>query len=86
MATLWGPSCTISGVKMSTTASERIVDKLEFFPHNFPMPQISSTDRLLMAANDMDDALQHPHLQVPFAQVRDDTITVLAQLATILKK
>jgi hypothetical protein len=33
-------------VCLSATASERIVDTLEFFPHNSPMPQLSSTDRL----------------------------------------
>jgi hypothetical protein len=38
-----------------------------------------------MAANDMATALKHPHPEVPFAQVGDDTITVLAQLATIFK-
>jgi hypothetical protein len=35
-------------VNISATASERIVDTLEFFPHNYQMPQLSSTDRLLM--------------------------------------
>jgi hypothetical protein len=43
-------------VYISTTASERIVDTLEFFPHNYQLPQLSSTNRLLMAANDMTDA------------------------------
>jgi hypothetical protein len=36
-------------VYRSSTASERIVDTLEFFPHNSTMPQLSSTDRLLMS-------------------------------------
>jgi hypothetical protein len=49
-------------VYISTTASERIVDTLDFFPHNYQMPQLSSTDRLLMAAKDMMDTLQNPHL------------------------
>jgi hypothetical protein len=40
-------------VYISATASERIVDTLEFFPRHYQMPQLSSTDRLLMAANDM---------------------------------
>jgi hypothetical protein len=44
-------------VYISATASERIVDTIEFFPHNFPMPQLSSTYRLIMAANDMSNAL-----------------------------
>jgi hypothetical protein len=66
-------------VYISSTARERIVDTLDFFPHNSPIPQLSSTDILLMAANDMDDALKHPHPEVLSAQVGDDTITALAQ-------
>jgi hypothetical protein len=72
-------------VYISSTTSERIVGTLEFFPHNSPMPKLSSTDRLLMAANDMANALKHPHPEVQFAQVGDDTITSLAQLAAIFK-
>jgi hypothetical protein len=49
------------------------------------MPQLSSTDRLLMTANDMVHALTHPHSEAPFAQVVDATITALAQLATTFK-
>jgi hypothetical protein len=45
-------------VYISATASELIVDTLEFFPHNFPMPQFSSTYRLIMAANDMSNAIK----------------------------
>jgi hypothetical protein len=72
-------------VYISSTASERIVDTLEFFPHNYQMPQLSSTDRLIMAAKDMTDALQNPHPAVPFARVGDDTISALAELAAIFK-
>jgi hypothetical protein len=72
-------------VYISTTASERIVDTLELCPHHYQMPQLSSTDRLLMAAKDMTDALQNPHPEVPFASVRDDTIKALADLAAIFK-
>jgi hypothetical protein len=67
------------------TASERIVDTLEFFPHNFPMPQLSSTDRLIMAANDMSNALKNPHPEVPFTKIGDDTIEALTKLAEIFK-
>jgi hypothetical protein len=70
-------------VYISCTASERIVDTLEFFPHNYQMPQLSSTDRLIMAAKDMTDALQNPHPEVPFTRVGDDTISALADLAAI---
>jgi hypothetical protein len=72
-------------VYISATASERIVDTLEFFPNNYQMPQLSSTDRLLMAAKDMMDALQNTHPEVPFASVGDDTIVALADLAAIFK-
>jgi hypothetical protein len=72
-------------VYITTTASERIVDTLELFPHNYQMPQLSSTDRLLMAAKDMMDALQNPHPKVPFASVGDDTIAALTDLAAIFK-
>jgi hypothetical protein len=72
-------------VYISTTASKRIVDTLEFFPHNYQMPQLSSTDRLLVAAKDMTDDLQNPHPEVPFATVGDDTIAALMDLAAIFK-
>jgi hypothetical protein len=72
-------------VYISATASERIVDTLEFFPHNYQMPRLSSTDRLIMAANDMTDALQNPHPEVTFTQVGDDTISALTALAEIFK-
>jgi hypothetical protein len=38
-----------------------------------------------MASNVIANALKHPHPAVPFTQVGDDTITELAQLATIFK-
>jgi hypothetical protein len=60
-----------------TTTSERILDTLEFFPHNYQMPQLSSTDRLLMAGKDTTDAFQKPHPDVPFYSVGDDTISAL---------
>jgi hypothetical protein len=61
------------------------VDTLEFFPHNYQMPQLSSTDRLLMASKDVTDAFQNPHPDVPFTSVGDDTIAALADLAANFK-
>jgi hypothetical protein len=72
-------------IYISATASERIVDTLEFFPHNYQMPQLSSADRLRMAANIMADALQNPHPVAPFTHVGDDTISALTELAVIFK-
>jgi hypothetical protein len=61
------------------------VDTLEFFPHNYQLPELSSTDRLLMAVKDMTGAFQNPHPAVPFASVGDDTIAALTDLAAIFK-
>jgi hypothetical protein len=72
-------------VYISITASECIVDTLELLPHNYQMPQLSSTDRLLMADKDMTDAFQNAHPDVPFASVGDDTIVALTDLAAIFK-
>jgi hypothetical protein len=77
--------CRCQNVYLSTMASERIVDTLEFFPNNYGMPQLSSTDRLRMSAKDMTAALQNPHPEVPFASVGDDTIAALTDLAAIFK-
>jgi hypothetical protein len=72
-------------VYISATASERTVDNLEFFHHNSPILQLSSTYRLIMAANDMTNALKNHHPVVPLAQVGDDTIAALTQLAETFK-
>jgi hypothetical protein len=78
-------SVPMSKFYISSTASENIVDTLEFFPENYQMPQLSSTGLLLMAAKDMMDALQNPHPKVPLASVGDDTISALDDLVEILK-
>jgi hypothetical protein len=72
-------------VYILATAIECIEDTLKFFPHNNQIPQLSSTNRLLIAAKDMTDALQNPHLAVPFSYIGDDTIKALAELASIFK-
>jgi hypothetical protein len=49
------------------------------------MPQLFSTARLIMATNDMSNALKSPHPEVPFSHIGDDTITALTTLAEIFK-
>jgi hypothetical protein len=39
-----------------------------------------------MAAQDMTDALKHPHPDVPFATIGEDTITALATLSEIFTR
>jgi hypothetical protein len=72
-------------VYILSTASERIVETLELFTHNYQIPQLLSTERLIMAAKDMMDALQNTHPEVTFARVGDDTVSALAKLAAIFK-
>jgi hypothetical protein len=47
---------------------------------------MSSTDRLLMSAQDMTDALKQPHPDVHFATIGDETIAALETLADIFTK
>jgi predicted RNase H-like nuclease len=66
-------------------AIKHTVETLKLFPHNYQMPQLSSTDILLMAAKDMKDDLQNPHPEVTFACVGNNTISTLVDLAAIFK-
>jgi hypothetical protein len=50
------------------------------------MPQMSSTDRILMAAQDITDALKHSHSYVPFDTIGDDKITALTTLLEIFTR
>jgi hypothetical protein len=49
------------------------------------MPQVSSTEKLIMAANDMSNALKNTHPEVPFSHIGDGTIAALTKLAEIFK-
>jgi hypothetical protein len=71
---------------ITATPIERIVNTHKFSPHNSPMPKMSSTDRILMAAQETTDALKHPHTDVPFPTIVDDTISALATLAEIFTR
>jgi hypothetical protein len=61
------------------------VDTLEFSPNNFTIPYLVSTERLIMAANDMSNTFTNPHPEVQFSHLGDDTITALTTLAEIFK-
>jgi hypothetical protein len=77
---------SICAMALPEGLTERIVDTLKFSPHTSPMPQLSSTDIFIMAAKDMTNSLKHPHPEVQFSHVGDDTITTLTELAEIFKK
>ena len=59
---------------------------LEFPPRNYPMPKISSTDQLLIVAQDMNEVFKHPHPDVSFSTIEYDTITALTTLLAIFTK
>jgi hypothetical protein len=91
----WAQQCITTGVKMSPYRPR--LANASWTHSSFPpqlsnaavvfhscLPQFSSTDILIMAAKDMNDALQNPHPEVLFAHVGDDTISTLTELANIL--
>jgi hypothetical protein len=49
------------------------------------MPELSSMERLIMAANNMSNALKNTHPKVPFLHIGDDIITALTTMAEIFK-
>jgi hypothetical protein len=51
------------------TRQERIGRTVEFFPHNFAMPALSSADAATAAARDLIFALEHPGPASPFGVV-----------------
>jgi hypothetical protein len=83
----WAQQCITTAVKTSTYRP-RLVNASwthSSFSHNFQMPQLSSTFRFIMAANDISNALQNTHPEVPFSHIRDDITTALTTLAEIFK-
>jgi hypothetical protein len=85
----WAQQCITTAVKTSTSRPRLVNASWTHSsppPHNFTMPQLSSTDRLIMAANNMSNALKNPHPEVPFSHIGDDTIPALTMLAEIFKK
>ena len=92
MGTLW-PAWVLIGTCHESVSMSKCVHHIErqqlhrgtfgISPHNYPMPQIASTDQLLMESQEMTDALKHHYLDVPFATVGDATITAITTLASI---
>ena len=70
-------------VYISKTASERIADTVEFFPSQCKMPQNSSTDAATAAATALTNALVNPSPSTPFANIGNEQMDALQQLAKI---
>jgi hypothetical protein len=70
-------------VYITKTRSSRVVETVEFFPHEFKLPFPSSSERATQAAADITHALLHPQPAGPFCQVGDEQAIALKRLADI---
>ena len=68
------------------TRVERVVDTVEFYPQDSPMPKESSTDMTIKAAAELTYALQNPTSASPFHQFGDETLRALEKLGEIFSK
>jgi hypothetical protein len=72
-------------IYVTKTQSYRISDTVEFFPHQVPMPKLSSADAAQQAARDLIFALEHPTPAAPFHPLGEAQLTALRKLATIFE-
>jgi hypothetical protein len=72
-------------VYISKTRSNRIVETVEFSPHQFKIPFPSSSDLATQAAAELTRALLNPQPAGPFCQVGDEQAIALRKLATIFE-
>jgi hypothetical protein len=61
------------------------VETVEFFPHQFKIPFLSSSDLATQAAAELTRALLNPQPAGPFCQVGDEEVIALRKLATIFE-
>ena len=67
----------------SKAGGERVSDTIDFFPQNMPMPGKSSTERAIVAAEELSDALKHSHFSAPVNKIGNITLEALNKLSTI---
>jgi hypothetical protein len=72
-------------VYITKTRSSRIVERVEFFSHQFKIPFPSSSDLATQAAAELTHALLNPQPAGPFCQVGDEQAIALRKLATIFE-
>jgi hypothetical protein len=72
-------------VYITNTRSSRIVETVDFFPHQFKIPFPSSSDLATQAAAEITHALLNPQPSGPFCQVSDEQAIALRKLATIFE-
>jgi hypothetical protein len=72
-------------VYITKTRSSRIVETVDFIPHQFKIPFPSSSYLATQAAAELTHSLLNPQPAGPFCQVGDKQAIVLRKLATIFK-
>ena len=70
-------------IYVTKTASTRVCDTVKFFPKKFNMPSLSSADTATREALELTEALRHPHTNIPYAHLSDNTITAIKDLSDI---
>jgi hypothetical protein len=70
-------------VYITKTRSSRVLETVEFFPHQFKVPFPSSSELATQAAEDLTQALLNPQPAGPFCQVGDEQAVALRRLANI---
>ena len=64
-------------IYVTKTSATWVCDTVKFFSKQFNMPSLSSADTETGAALEITVALQHPHTNIPYAPLSDNTITAL---------
>jgi hypothetical protein len=72
-------------VYITKTRSSRIVETVDFFPHQFKIPFPSSRDLATQAAIELTHPLLNPQSAGPFCQVGDEQAVALRKLAAIFE-
>jgi hypothetical protein len=68
------------------TGREIDVDILQFFPHNTPLPEVTTEDYLKQAATDIVSILQSPPTSTPSLKLNNTTRHALIYIANILNQ
>ena len=58
-------------------------DKVKFFPKQFNMPSLSSANTATRSAVELTESSRHPHTNISYAPLSDNTITKLKELSDI---
>ena len=70
-------------VYVEATHSECMVDTIEFFPTRTKLPQTSSRELVIRAANELTRALRNPHPAMPLAPLSARDNMALQELSDI---